>query len=234
MCGRVTIAEVEEIHAELRALSVELEGIQPRYNVPPSEPLPAVRVRDGQREAAWLRWGLIPWWAHDPAIGSRMANARCETAAEKPAFRDAMRARRCLILVDGFYEWRAGTRPKQPYLFRMRGGKAFAIGGLWESWLDPNGGRLETCTILTTEPNALVAPLHDRMPVIVRREDYDRWLDPATTDPEALRSVVTPFDADAMESWPVSTRVNTPANDDAQLLEPVTVTLREENLDLFG
>ena len=164
-----------------------------------------------------MRWGLIPYWAKDPSIGLKTINAMSETAAEKPAFRDAMRWRRCLIPADGFYEWkRLGSKEKQPYSFGMEDDSPFAFAGLWDRWRDQAGEMIETCTILTTKPNSLLADVHDRMPVMLRTEDYDLWLDPGITDPERIVDCLRPFDAALMKKYPVSARVNRPENDDQE------------------
>lgn len=216
MCGRYTVRGILPV-AELFGVVMPPEFV-PRYNVAPTQDVPVVRAAEGSgRRADLLRWGLVPSWAKDPAVGNRMINARAETAAEKPAFRDAMKRRRCLVAADGFYEWRpdpAGGKRKQPHFIRMRGDRPFAIAGLWERW-GQGGEELESFTILTTSANELVSPIHDRMPVIIAPADFDRWLDPsvAATDVQGL---LAPFPADEMEAYPVSTRVNSPSNDDAE------------------
>ena len=171
------------------------------------------------REWTILRWGLIPSWADDPGIGNRLINARAETAAEKPSFRNALRHRRCLIPADGFYEWvKAGKGPKQPYLIRLKDGQPFAFAGLWESWTSPDGEVIESCTILTTEANEVLRPIHDRMPVIIAPEDYGLWLDPATP-PKAVQEMLRSFPAEKMESQPVSTVVNDPKHETPRCVE---------------
>ena len=159
-----------------------------------------------------MRWGLIPHWAKDPGIGSRMINARAETVAEKPAFRDALRRRRCLVLADGFFEWQRTDRAKRPMRIVMRSGEPFAFAGLWSVWKDPNGNRVPSCAIITTEANGLLRPIHDRMPVILARDAEEFWLDGGAIDPGALGGVLAPFTADAMEAYEVSTLVNSAAN----------------------
>ncbi len=221
MCGRFALFSPEEILAAM--FGVEGDRFPPAsYNIAPSRDVAAVRAAPegaARRELALLRWGLIPSWAKDPAMGDRMINARAETASAKPAFRSAFRRRRCLLPADGFYEWqKAGTR-KQPYFVRMADGKPFALGGLWERWDGPDGP-IASCTILTTDVNALLAPIHDRMPVIVAAADFERWLDPGRQDPADLMPLARPYPADAMVAFPVRTLVNSPATDDPRCIEP--------------
>jgi putative SOS response-associated peptidase YedK len=243
MCGRYMFRSApEEVR---RAFGVNLEDefsqtgrelggerlFGPRYNIAPLQDVPIVRrrragrdltiVREGEggRELVAARWGLVPGWAKDPSIGDRMINARAETLAEKPAFRAAFRARRCIVPASGFYEWqRRAKGPKQPFLIRRRDGAPVGLAGLWEAWTDPaTGEELVTCTIVTCAPNALVAELHDRMPVILDSADYDRWLDPSDLrGAELLR----PCPEEWLEAAPVSTRVNSPRNDDESILQP--------------
>lgn len=210
------------------------QQLRPRFNIAPTQTVPIVRdvpgrslqiVRKGggNRELALARWGLIPAWAKEASIGNRMINARAETVAEKPAFRSAFRARRCIIPASGFYEWRRrGSGPKQPYLVRRRDGAPMGFAGLWESWTDPETGEVvTTCTIITTEPNTLMAELHDRMPVILDPADYGAWLDPTRGGLELLQ----PCPDDWLEAVPVSTRVNRPGNDDEGIIQPMGDTL---------
>jgi len=167
-----------------------------------------------------MRWGLIPSWETDPAIGNRLANARSESVLEKPAFRAAMRRRRCLIPADGFYEWKKNGRNKQPYLIGLRDGRLFAFAGLWEAWEGADHSYVESCTILTTTPNELMAPIHDRMPVILPAEAYGPWLDPAVPPAEVL-AWLRPLPADQMTAYPVSTLVNNPRNDRPECVAPL-------------
>jgi putative SOS response-associated peptidase YedK len=219
MCGRYTLkTPVEELAEEFgfEASSVELP---PNYNVAPTQEVAAVLEEDGKRRLELLRWGLIPSWADDPSIGSRMINARSETAPEKPSFRRAFRERRCLIPADGFYEWQRTNGAKQPYYIRMKEGRPFAFAGLWESWKDDGGPEIRSCTILTTKPNALAAEIHDRMPVILPAGSYDAWLDPETGRDE-LYGLLAPYPEDEMEAYPVSRFVNSPQNNDPRCIEP--------------
>ncbi len=168
-----------------------------------------------------MRWGLIPSWAKDSTGAARMINARSETASAKPAYRDALKARRCLIPADGFYEWVRTAKPKQPYCFEVNGGELFAFAGLWDGWKDPNGNWIRTCSILTTTPNAVTSPVHDRMPVIVDPDSYDLWLDPGMQDVAAVSELMKPYAARLMRCYPVSTRINHVANDDEGCSRPV-------------
>lgn len=196
----------------------------PRYNIAPTQSVPIIRraPRSADRELSLVRWGLVPSWTKDASQAASMINARSETAASKPAFVDALKLRRCLIPADGFYEWQKLGKGKQPYCFEVNRGELFSFAGLWETW--NNDGRvLETCTILTTTANALTAPVHDRMPVILDPQCYDLWLDPGTTDPFVVSEFLKPFDARLMACFPVSTRVNWTANDDAECSAPVKI-----------
>jgi putative SOS response-associated peptidase YedK len=220
MCGRFTLTTPIPVLAEW-FLFPEAAPQPARYNIAPTQAIAAVRATAdaGKRELCFLRWGLIPSWADDPAIGNRLINARSETAANKPSFRSAFRQRRCLILADGFYEWqKLGTR-KQPYYFRMREGKPFAFAGLWERW-EKDGTAVESCTILTTSANDLLRSVHERMPVILAPADYEQWLDPAVRQPEELQPLLRAFPAEAMTAYPVGLVVNNPRNETPQCIEP--------------
>ena len=227
MCGRFTFATAQAALVELLGLD-QLPELRPRYNIAPTQDVPVVRmVAEGEqrrRVLHLLHWGLVPSWAADPTVGNRMINARCETAAVKPAYRAAFRRRRCLVLADGFYEWKSlGRSSRQPHLIRMRDGRPFAFAGLWERWRRGEEQALESCTLLTCDSNELVAPIHKRMPVILAPEDYDRWLDPELQDPTALASLLRPYPAGEMTAFVVSPRVNSPALDDPACVEPVGV-----------
>ena len=218
MCGRFNLTAPGEEIAAAFGLD-EVPSLSARYNIAPSQPIAAVgfQPRTGRRGLAELTWGLALRSAKPGE--RRLINARAETAAERPSFREAFRQRRCLIPATGFYEWekRPGEKPR-PWLFRLRDGAVFAFAGLWEPPLE-RGGRA-TCLILTTEPNALTEKVHDRMPVILPREAYARWLDPAADDAGALSALLEPFPDAAMAAYPVSTAVNSPANDDASCVAP--------------
>lgn len=226
MCGRFGLSRPERLDLERFGIS-ELPELVPRFNIPPGSEILAVRQRDGERVADFVHWGLIPSWAKDPDIGNRLANARCDTAFEKPSFRAAMKARRCLIPADVFYEWQAipGQSRKQPHAIRMRGGEPFAIGGLWEFWRPKGEGVAEgivSCAILTTDANAIMSLIHDRMPVIVPPERYAEWLDARTPRP-AIEEILRPIDGEGMETWPISPVVNSPRNDSESVLRPLEV-----------
>jgi putative SOS response-associated peptidase YedK len=166
-----------------------------------------------------MRWGLIPSWAKDQSIGSRMINARAETLSEKPSFRDAFRKRRCLVVADGFYEWQKVAGRKRPMRIVLQTGEPFAFAGLWESWRDPEGTTVRSCTIITTGPNSLIEPIHNRMPVILSRDDEARWLDPEMDDPPSLLQMLAPYPQGAMDAYEISTLVNSPANDVPDCIE---------------
>ena len=232
MCGRYTLRTPLTVLAQQFLFDlggVPLESIRPRYNVAPTQDVVAVRQREAgsRRELAILQWGLIPSWAKDPKIGSSMINARAETLAEKPAFRSAFAKRRCLVLADGFYEWKKEGKQKIPYYFQLDDERPFAFAGLWECWrgakVESVSGAsepLESCTIVTTTANELCAPYHDRMPVILSPADYDMWLDPSLKDTQRLVGLLSPLPASEMRSRPVSTRVNNVRNDDEGVMHP--------------
>jgi putative SOS response-associated peptidase YedK len=221
MCGRYVLTVPGDLLATAFGLE-EVPELTPRYNVAPSQVVPIVRgAEDGRRELAHARWGLVPHWAKEAAIGNRLINARADGLADKPSFRDSFKRRRCLIPADGFYEWQKVGAKKQPWLLRLAGGKPFAFAGLWSIWTDPESREsLETCAIVTTEPNELAAAVHDRMPVILPEPARETWLD-ARSDREGLLALLVPFPAAAMEAFPVSTRVNNPVNDDPGCVERI-------------
>jgi|SRR5579863_3205990 len=224
MCGRYTLrvspAELAEIFEVVNSFDWS-----PRYNIAPTQTVAAVRAaRDAKgRELSLLRWGLIPSWAKDPKIGSTLINARADTVATKPSFRSAFRKRRCLIAVDGFYEWQAvpGQKTKQPYLINVKDVPAFAFAGLVEHWTNPEGTPVDTCTIITTTANSLMERIHNRMPVILDPADYDQWLDPSRQDPDVLLPLLKQFPADRMQAVAVSTLVNSPRNESPQCIVPL-------------
>ena len=223
MCGRFTLtidpASLQENFGDYSFPAT----FAPRFNIAPSQPILAI-PNDGAHRADFFVWGLIPSWAKDPAMGNRMINARAETLAEKPSFRGAFKYKRCLILADGFYEWKApdspGSKAKTPYYIQMEDRQPFAFAGLWDNWDSPDGSTVRSCTIITTEPNELMAKLHNRMPVILKPADYATWLDPAPRTPDGLSPLLLPYPAAEMAAYPVSTLVNSPANDRPELVAP--------------
>ncbi len=220
MCGRFALVAEKRILDMLFGLELRFE-LQPRFNIAPSQEILALRLTQGEaeKEFAHLRWGLVPFWAEESSIGSRMINARSETAPEKPSFRNAFKKRRLLIPASGFYEWKKEQDGKQPYYVCREDGNPFAFAGLWERW-DKGDKPLETCTILTTEPNALLAPIHNRMPVILSPASFDHWLDPQA-DPAGLRELLQPYPPGELKSYPVSRQVNKPSNDNPDLVKPL-------------
>lgn len=221
MCGRYAITSAPEAIRKLFGYP-EQPNFPPRYNVAPTQPIPIVRLEHGARHFALVRWGLIPAWVEDPRTVSLMINARSDNVLTKPAFRNAMRYRRCLVPADGFYEWQgAGKGPKRPYYVRRKDGAPFAFAGLWEVWSGPNGEEMETAAIVTTDANRMLAPLHDRMPVIVPPEAFAMWLDTRNVDAETAAALLVPAPDDLLEAYPVSSAVNKHANDDASLIERV-------------
>ncbi|HSP49628.1 MAG TPA: SOS response-associated peptidase [Pseudolabrys sp.] len=220
MCGRYTLTSAPEA---LRALFryAEQPNFPPRYNVAPTQPIAIVRLVDGKRHFALVRWGLLPSWVKDPKTFTLLINARGESAAEKPAFRAAMKRRRCLIPADGFYEWQAAGDRKRPFYVRAKSGAPLAFAGLWESWTGPNGEELETGAIVTTRANRTLGPIHERMPVIVPPEAFDLWLDGATVDATTAASLIAPAPDNLLEAYEISTAVNRTANDNPKMLEPV-------------
>jgi putative SOS response-associated peptidase YedK len=220
VCGRFTLTASPAELTDFFGLA-GVPPFEPHFNIAPTQQVFAVRSDpDGNREPVWLRWGLVPSWADELKIGYRLINARSETAPTKPAFRHTFRKRRCLIAASGFYEWQKTGAQKQPYYIRTRDGRPFAFAGLWESW-KRGENPVESCTILTTEANDLMRPLHGRMPVILGVKDYDRWLDPAVQDPKDLAPLLVPYHGRDLAAYPVSTRVNSPRNDDARCVEPI-------------
>ena len=222
MCGRFSLTiDPNQLRQEFAWLNIPVEPA-PRYNVAPSQPV-AVVPNDGKYKLDYFVWGLIPSWSKDASIGYRMINARSETVAEKPSFRSAFRRRRCLIPADGFYEWRkeAGKKSKTPYFVFLKSKKPFFFAGLWESWDSPDGSNILSCTILTTQPNDLVAPIHDRMPVILPPDSYDFWLTPNELKPTDLQGMLKAYPADQMSAYQVSTIVNSPVNDSIECINPI-------------
>jgi len=219
MCGRYAITTAPEAIRQLFAY-LEQPNFPPRYNVAPTQPVPIVRMVEGKRQLALVRWGLIPAWVKDPRAFSLVINARGESVLDKPAFRNAMKRRRCLFPADGFYEWKRNGERKQPYFVRLKSGQPMAFAGLWESWMGPNGEQMETAAIVTTTASRSIAYIHDRMPVIVPPDAFDFWLDPHV-DGEMATAVVQPAKDALIEAYEVSSAVNRTANDSPLLVEPL-------------
>jgi putative SOS response-associated peptidase YedK len=220
MCGRYAITTAPEA---IRALFgyPEQPNFPARYNVAPTQPVPIVRLAEGQRSFALVRWGLIPAWVKDPRNFSLLINARGESVLDKPAFRNAMRRRRCLFPADGFYEWRQEGKAKRPFFIRPKSGAPIAFAGLWETWAGPNGEEMETAAIVTTTANRALRPIHDRMPVIVAQEAFDFWLDGNKVDAETAAAMIAPAPDDLLEAYEISSAVNYAANDSPELIAPV-------------
>ncbi|MGB6777901.1 MAG: SOS response-associated peptidase [Planococcus citreus] len=224
MCGRFALyadygALLERFEIEEAAL--DQASYEENYNVAPSQQIVAV-INDGERNRlGTLRWGLIPSWAKDEKIGYKMINARAETAAEKPSFRSAFKKKRCLIPANAFYEWKKGQDGKTPMLIHLEGDELFAFAGLWESWESPEGEVVHSCTILTTQPNAVMADIHDRMPVILDKKAEKTWLDPNVEDPELLQKLIKPYEAEVLEAYEVSSAVNSPKNKGQELIRKI-------------
>jgi len=232
MCGRYRLSRRKQILDQHFGSNSGDEEWNPRYNIAPTQPVPIIRQDSKKpvRELSLFRWGLVPSWAKDPSMAARMINARSETASTKPAFSDALRFRRCLILADGFYEWQKTGKVKQTYCFEINDGELFAFAGIWDRWNNANGKPLETCSILTTTPNAITSSVHDRMPVIINKDSYDLWLDPAMRDVAAVSDLLRPCDARLMRCYPVSSRVNTVINDDEECSRQVQPSVIQDHL----
>ncbi|WP_018078806.1 SOS response-associated peptidase [Thiobacillus denitrificans] len=219
MCGRYVLKQMPAKLKEHFDLD-EVADFGPHYNIPPGTDIPVIRQSpEGKWVLHLLRWGLVPHWVKDPSIGNKLNNARGETVAEKPSFRDAFKRRRCIIPADGFYEWKTEGRVKQPYYISLKSGEPLAMGGIWESWRRPDGEILRTACIITTGPNEVMTPIHDRMPVILRPEDWQAWLNAPADE---VQGMVGPYDAEPMQAWPVSRRVSKTVDDDAGLIEPAS------------
>jgi putative SOS response-associated peptidase YedK len=234
MCGRYRLSRRKQIIEEHFETADWQEDWSPRFNIAPTQQVPVIRQnpKEPVRQISSMRWGLVPSWAKDTSGAARMINARSETAATKPAFRDPLKSRRCLIPADAFYEWARTGASKQPFCFEVGDGGLFAFAGLWERWRDPSGQWVKSCSILTTTPNALTSAIHDRMPVILDRDSYDLWLDPGMQNVAAVSEMLKPYDAKSMRSYPVSTRINHVANDDEECSRQVQIS--EAHNRLFG
>ncbi len=221
MCGRFTLTVDPADLQENFPGTAFPPKYAPRFNIAPTQPILAI-PNDSKNAADFFIWGLIPSWAKDPTIGQRLINARAETLGEKPSFRGAFKYKRCLILADGFYEWKTvpGSKTKIPHFIFLKNRALFAFAGLWDEWHSPDGGSLRSATIITTEPNELMTTIHNRMPVILHPSDYTRWLDPAPQTPANLLPLLRPFPEGEMSAHPVSTLVNSPSNDRPELVLP--------------
>ena len=230
MCGRyVSATPAQQLAEEFHVDAIKADDLPAKFNVAPTDQIYAVAIsREGMRQLGTFKWGLVPSWAKDPSIGNRMINARAETVSSKPAFRRLLEKRRCILPADGFYEWqRLGsgkTQRKQPFFIRRRDGKPMALAGLWEVWKprdDADADWLRSATIITGEPNELVARIHDRMPVILPEDAWDAWLDPANTKVDDLLELLVPYPAELIEAYPVDTQVNSVQNDGPELIVPL-------------
>lgn len=221
MCGRFSLSKPKKLNArDLKIQQSEIDKLKPRYNAAPSQPIAAI-LNEQERHVELLRWGLIPSWSKDASIGARMINARAETLNEKPSFKGLLHKHRCLILTDGFYEWKEDRGLKQPYFIHMKDGEPFTFAGLWSHWTDPKGKEIRTCTIITCGPNDLMEPIHNRMPVILDSEQRDVWLDPKSQDSAVLAGLLKPYPEVEMEAYPISKHVNSPVNDVEECLKPI-------------
>ena len=221
MCGRFTLTvDPGELQEKLGSYTFP-KKFSPRFNIAPTQPVLVIPNND-RFKADFFVWGLIPMWAKDPSIGSRLINARGETIAEKPSFRGSLKYKRCLVLADGFYEWKAqhGKRTKTPFFIHMKDRQPFAFAGLWDTWNSPDGSTIKSCTLITTDPNELMEMIHDRMPVILHPRDYATWLDPSPLTPDQLLPLIKPFPAEVMDAYPVSTLVNKASNESPELVVP--------------
>lgn len=223
MCGRFTLtADPADLQEAFEWVNFGNAILTPRYNIAPTQPI-AVVANKGKNMLDFFTWGLVPFWAKDPSFGSRMINARAETLAEKPSFKNAFRRRRCLILADGFYEWQKipGEKVKIPTYIHLKDRKPFAFAGLWEEWNSSDGSQILSATIITTKPNELVKHIHNRMPVILPESVFEQWLAPGEADSQDLSTLLRPFDASQMVTYPVSRMVNNPQNDNPACIQPL-------------
>jgi len=220
MCGRFTLTTpAERVQREFELL--EIPDLEARYNIAPTQNILAIRHSTDGNEAGMFKWGLIPSWAKDVSIGAKLINARSETVAEKPSFREAFKRRRCIIPADGFYEWQRTGGKKQPYYFHLKDDRLFGFAGLWEKWRTPDGESLETCSILTTDANEVLRPVHDRMPVILHPDTYDLWLDEDDRKQDLRKELLSPYSASEMAAYPVSTSINSPQHQGEELVQPI-------------
>lgn len=223
MCGRFTLtADPSDLQAAFKWVNFGNAELSPRFNIAPTQPIPVI-TNTGTNKLDFFTWGLVPFWAKDPSLGSRMINARAETLSEKPSFKNAFKRRRCLILADGFYEWQKipGENVKTPTYIHMKDNRPFAFAGLWEEWNDPDGSQILSATIITTEPNELIKPIHNRMPVILPEPSYEKWLTPGEVNPQETSNLLRPLESSLMKLHHVSRIVNNPRNDQPECVLPV-------------
>ena len=232
MCGRYRLSRRKQIIEEQFDTADWQDDWNPRYNIAPTQPVPVIRQHPKEPilQISTMRWGLVPYWAKDPSITTGTINAKSETAATKPAFRDPLKFRRCLIPADGFYEWQRRGNSKQPFCFEVNNGGLFAFAGLWDGWKDSSGRWVKTCSILTITPNAVASAIHDRMPVILDPNSYDLWLDPGMQNVAAISDLLQPYDARLMRCYPVSAWINHVANDDEECSRPVRIAEAQSRL----
>ncbi|MDQ7092741.1 SOS response-associated peptidase [Desulfosporosinus sp. PR] len=220
MCGRFSFVALVDIIERFRLIQFEFDFV-PRYNIAPSQPVPVVIRQDGKNSLHLFKWGLIPYWAKDASIGDKLINARAETLEEKPSFRGLLARKRCLIIADGFYEWKEEGRRKKPYRITLQDGKSFAFAGLWDSWLSPAGQTINSCTIITTTSNKLLEPIHHRMPVILPQDKESLWLDESVTYNQEIKELLRPFPAEQMVVHEVSTLINSSRYDGPECVFPI-------------
>lgn len=225
MCGRFTLKTTAQTIKEMFLIEQGLH-YDPSFNIAPSQPIVTIRYspKSNTRAMSWMKWGLVPTWAKDPSLGHKMINARAETLAEKPSYKGPFKYKRCLIPTDGFYEWKKCGEgvAKRPYFIKRRDNKPFAMAGLWDYWGGADGSELETCTIITTSANELMQPIHNRMPVILKEEEFATWLDPRIQKPILLENYLKPFPSEELELYPVTTFVNSPSNNSEECLKPLS------------
>lgn len=232
MCGRYRLSRRKQLIEEQFDTSDWQDNWSPRYNIAPTQPVPVVRQHPKEpiRQLSLMKWGLIPHWAKDPSIAMSTINAKSETAAAKPAFRDPLKYRRCLIPAYGFYEWKRNGTSKQPFCFEVGDCELYAFAGIWDGWKNAEGQWIKTCSILTTTPNAVTSAVHDRMPVILHPDGYDLWLDPGMTDAQVVSELLQPYNAKSMRYYAVSSRVNNVGNDDEECARPVALAELQDHL----
>ena len=232
MCGRYRLSRRKQIIEEHFDSDPWEDDWTPHYNIAPTQPVPVIRQhpKEPVRQISLMKWVLIPHWSKAPSIAADTINARSETASAKPAFRDSLKSRRCLIPADGFYEWARKGTSKQPFCFEVNDGELFAFAGIWDGWRSAEGHWIKSCSILTTAPNAVTSAVHDRMPVILDPDSYDLWLDPGMHDVAGLSDLLKPYDARMMRCYPISNRVNHVANDDEECSRPVEVAESQSSL----